>query len=308
MNSGRTITLRMLSITSNGTTPRRASSCARSTYAGSGPDHTVWRASQRARGIWFLALLLLCVFPLLFSPFANAENVNDLKPTGYVNDFAGVLSAATRSQLETLCTQVDHQAHAQIAVVTIHSTGDDTIDDFATHLEEKWKIGPKGSDRGLLLLVATDDHHYRFEVGYGLEGILPDGEVGEIGREMVPYLRQGNYDAAITLGTQQAAQVIAKDAGVTLQTPGLQPVPQRKANRALGLRDILLAIFVIFVFISLLRSGSSGWGGFLLGTILGNILGGGRGGGFGGGDSGGGGGFGGFGGGSSGGGGASGSW
>jgi uncharacterized protein len=159
----------------------------------------------------------------------------------------------------------------------------------------------------LLLIVATEDHKYRFEVGYGLEGILPDGKIGSIGREMVPYLRQGNYDAAITLGTQQVAQVIAKDAGVTLQAPAMQMVPERAARPKVGLRDILLAIFVIFVFISLLRSGSGGWGGFLLGALLGNILGGGGRGGFGGGD-GGGGGFGGFGGGGSGGGGASGSW
>ncbi len=270
---------------------RSGSSCVRSKFG--------------RRSASLLALLLLLIAPLLFVSTAQAEKVSDLKPTGYVNDFAGVLSAATRSQLETLCTAIDRQAHAQIAVVTIHTTGDDTIDGFATQLEEKWKVGPKGSDRGLLLLVATDDHHYRFEVGYGLEGILPDGKVGSIGREMVPYLRQGNYDAAITLGTQQVAQVIATDAGVTLQAPTMQPVPQRAAHPKLGLRDILLAIFVIFIFISLLRSGGRGWGGFLLGTILGNVLGGGGRGGFGGG---GGGGFGGFGGGSSGGGGASGGW
>jgi uncharacterized protein len=261
------------------------------------------RVGKRCRS---LLVLLLCLAPLLFVSAASAEKVSDLQPTGYVNDFAGVLSVATRAQLETLCTAVDRQAHAQIAVVTIHTTGDAGIDDFATKLEEKWKVGPKGSDRGLLLLVATDDHKYRFEVGYGLEGILPDGKVGSIGREMVPYLRQGDYNAAITLGTQQVAQVIAADAGVTLQAPAMQPVPQRAAHPGLGLRDILLAIFVIFIFISLLRSGGKGWGGFLLGAILGNILGGGGRGGFGGGDGGGG--FGGFGGGSSGGGGASGGW
>ena len=267
------------------------------------PLHVV---GSRRRNLTARLLLLVCI-PLLFALTVRAEKVSDLKPTGYVNDFAGVLSQATRSRLETLCTEVDRQAHAQIAVVTIKTTGDDTIDDFAVRLEEKWKIGPKSSDRGLLLLVATDDHHYRFEVGYGLEGILPDGKVGSIGREMVPYLRQGNYDAAITLGTQDVAEVIAKDAGVTLQSQALSDVPLRKPHPLLGVRDIFLVIFIIFVFISLLRSGSRGWGGFLLGTILGNILGGGGRGGFGGGD-GGGGGFGGFGGGSSGGGGASGSW
>ncbi|HET9087905.1 MAG TPA: TPM domain-containing protein [Acidobacteriaceae bacterium] len=255
------------------------------------------------------ASVLFCAIPLLLVPSAPAERVRDLRPTGYVNDFAGVLSTVTRNQLETLCTEVDRQAHAQIAVITIHTTGDDSIDDFAVRLEEKWKVGPKGTDRGLLLLVATDDHKYRFEVGYGLEGILPDGKVGTIGREMVPYLRQGDYDAAVSLGVRDASQVIAQDAGVTLHSPVQNYAPQR-SDPVRGVRDLLLALFAIFAFISLMRSGSSGWAGFLLGTILGNLLGGGggRGGGFGGGGGDGDGGFGGFGGGSSGGGGASGSW
>lgn len=251
--------------------------------------------------------MLLLIAPLLLIATARAEKVTDLKATGYVNDFANVLSPETHSRLEALCTQIDQQAKAQIAVVTIHTTGDDTIDDFATRLEQQWKVGQKGTDRGLLFLIATDDHHYRFEVGYGLEGILPDGKVGGIGRQMVPYLRQGNYDAAITLGTQQVAQVIADDAKITLQDAPAAPGPAPTPRPVSIVRDILLALFAIFVFISLLRSGTSGWAGFLLGTILGNVLGGGGRGGFGG-EGGGGGGFGGFGGGSSGGGGASGSW
>ncbi len=253
-------------------------------------------------------LLLLALLPWLTISSAHAENINDLKPTGYVNDFAGVLSPDTRSHLEQLCTDVDQQAHAQIAVVTVHTTGDDTIDDFAVHLEEKWKVGQKGTDRGLLFLLATDDHHYRFEVGYGLEGILPDGKVGSIGREMVPYLREGNYDAAVTMATQDIADVIAKDAGVILKTPSENVGPEPQPHPRSAVKDILLALFAVFVLISLLRSGSSGWAGFLLGMFLGGMGGGRGGGGFGGGDGGGGGGFGGFGGGTSGGGGASGSW
>ena len=146
-----------------------------------------------------------------------------------------------------MCTDVDQQAHAQIAVVTVHTTGDDTIDDFAVRLEEKWKVGQKGTDRGLLFLIATDDHHYRFEVGYGLEGILPDGKVGSIGREMVPYLREGNYDAAITMATQDVANVIAQDAGVTLKTPAENLGPEPQPHPRSAVKDILLALFAIFV-------------------------------------------------------------
>src|ERR1700678_2345404 len=172
------------------------------------------------------ALLLAWSNPLL------AERVQDLpQPTNYVSDFAGVLSPATLVDLNRLCRQVDLQAHAQIAVVTVKSLDGEPIENFATALEDKWKVGKKGTDRGLLLILATDDRKYRIEVGYGLEGILPDGRVGDIGREIVPYLQQNNYDAAITVAVQQIAGVIATDAGVTLTTtprPAYAPAPQAR--------------------------------------------------------------------------------
>ena len=116
-------------------------------------------------------------------------------PTNYVSDFAGVLSPETLASLNSLCAQVDRQAHAQIAVVTIKSLDGEPIENFATALEDKWKVGKKGTDRGMLLIFATNDRKYRIEVGYGLEGILPDGRVGDIGR------RNGAVSAAERLMT-----------------------------------------------------------------------------------------------------------
>ena len=141
-------------------------------------------------------------------------------PTGYVNDFAGVLTPQTRQNLEELCTEVARQANAQIAVVTLKKMEADpvkgqtaadampapAIEQFATELEDKWKVGPKGSDRGILLIVSLNPRRYRIEVGYGLEGILPDGKVGDIGRDMQPYLHAGNYNQAISLGVREVAR------------------------------------------------------------------------------------------------------
>ena len=91
----------------------------------------------------------LAVVLLIFAPSAvlTAESVSSLPaPTGYVSDFAGVLSPSTKANLENLCTQVDRQAHAQIAVVTIKTLdSDQSIDEFATALEDKWKVGSKGN-------------------------------------------------------------------------------------------------------------------------------------------------------------------
>jgi uncharacterized protein len=265
-------------------------------------------------------LLALFLLILAWSGLVMGERVQDLPPpSNYVNDFAGVLSPGTLASLNALCAQVDRQAHAQIAVVTVKTLDGEPIENFATALEDKWKVGKKGTDRGLLLILATNDRKYRVEVGYGLEGILPDGRVGDIGRQMVPYLRQNDYDGAVTMAVRQMAGVIAADAGVTLNTglrPGYAPAQQAKP---LTLGEVLvLGVILLLVIFFLARVGGSGLLGFLIGMFMGGGGGGGwggrgGGGGFGGGGGwgdggGGGGGFGGFGGGSSGGGGASGSW
>lgn len=247
---------------------------------------------------------------LVWAGVLQAERVQDLpRPANYVNDFAGVLSPGVQSALDALCAQVDRQAHAQIAVVTIKTLDGEPIENFSTELEEKWKVGPKGSDRGVLLILAINDRKRRIEVGYGLEGILPDAKVGDIGRQMVPYLQQSNYDQAVILAVTQMAQIISADAGVTLADSSLRSPPQPQGH-SLTLGGLIgLGIFFVVVILLLSRFGGSGLIGFLLGMFLGGGGRGGRGGGWGGGDGGdSGGGFGGFGGGSSGGGGASGDW
>jgi uncharacterized protein len=167
-----------------------------------------------------------------------------------------------------------------------------------------------------MVLLAVADHKYRIEVGYGLEGILPDGKTGDIGRDMVPDLKAGDYDGAVTTAVGEVAQVIADDAHITLDnapTPSTEPVPQHQSSGSDAFGGIIVTIFVLFFLFRVL--GSLGLFG-LWGLSL--FSGGGRGrsgfgGGFGsggGGFGGGGGGFGGFGGGGGGfgGGGAGGSW
>jgi uncharacterized protein len=254
-----------------------------------------------------------------------AEPVASLSPSNYVNDFAGVLDAATVARLNDLCRQVEQKAQAQISVVTVKSLdGQDPLS-YAVALYQKWGIGAKGKDRGVLILLATADHKYQIQVGYGLEPILPDGRVGGFGREAVPILKNGDDAGAVTLMTARVASVIAQDAGVTLDNQPRsaarreQPAPHLGAGAVIAL--ILVILFVVIPILrAIFRGGGGGRGagsGFLWGllwSMLFSNMGGGRGGfggggGFGGfGGGGGGGGFGGFGGGSTGGGGAGGSW
>ena len=258
---------------------------------------------------------LVLVFFLIFcAARLPAENVKNLKPQGYVNDFAGVLSAQAKEKLTALCTEVEQKTKAQIAVVTVSSLEGEPVEQFSIDLATEWHVGPKQLDRGVLILFATNDHKYWTQVGYGLEAILPDGKVGGFGREAVPLLRQNDYDAAILLVTQRVASVIAQDQDVTLEALSGVPPPRPESDNpsAPSIPFIGILIFVIFLFFPVL--------GFLLRLFFGGSINSRRGGGWGigpgyyggggfdGSSGGGGGGFGGFGGGSFGGGGAGGSW
>ena len=265
--------------------------------------------------------LLAALFAFLAVP-AHAEKVADLpQPTDYVSDFAHVLSPEAIARLDALCLQLDHSAaSAKIAVVTVHDLDGDDAADYATQLEDHWKMGDKNkaSAQNLyaMVLLAVADHKYRIEVGYGLEGILPDGKTGDIGRDMVPDLKAGDYDGAVTTAVGEVAQVIADDAHITLDnapTPSTEPVPQHQSSGSDAFGGIIVTIFVLFFLfrvlgslglfglwgLSLFSGGGRGRSGFGGGFGSG-------GGGFGGGDGG----FGGFGGGGGGfgGGGAGGSW
>jgi len=262
-------------------------------------------------------LLLVFAFLVFGVSHVHAEQVKNLKPQGYVNDFAHVLSADTSAKLAALCAEVDQKAKAQIAIVTVSSLEGEPIEQFSIDLATQWGIGPKQQARGVLILVAPNDRAYRIEVGYGLEPILPDGKVGGFGREAVPYLQRTDYGGAVLLLAQRVASVIADDQKVTLDTlSGAAPPPfEEPDNTSLPMSSIVwIIIVVVFFFFPV--------AGFILRLLFGGaMISGRRGGGWGmggppygggswggGGFGGGGGGFGGFGGGSFGGGGASGSW
>jgi uncharacterized protein len=259
-----------------------------------------------------LKYLAVALAIIVFVACASAEPVASLKPTDCVNDFAGVLSPATITQLKEMCRQVLEKAQASEVVVTVKSTDGEDIVNYTQDLYQKWGVGQKGKDRGVLILLAVQDHRYWTTVGYGLEGILPDGKVGGFGREAVPYLKRGDYDGAIMLLASRVTDVIAKDVGVeitTSQPRRIKPLESRPQPRQVELSPgKVLAIIALIIFVLAvppLRRLLFYM--FLFGGGGGNYRGGGGWGGSGG-FGGGGGGFGGFGGGSTGGGGAGGSW
>ncbi len=226
------------------------------------------------------ALLLAAALP------SFAEKVSTTPaPTGYIDDYAQVFSADGKSNMEALCRELHDKTKAQVFVVTVNSTEGEPVETFANELFAKWKIGEKKTDRGVLMLFAIKDRKRWIEIGYGLEGILNDAKVGDIGRTMVPALRAANYDEAAQTGLRQITQVIATDAGVTLDalsTPAQEetapapvtgPPPSSESLspfRWLFLVPFLIPILVfIFIFSTIVRAarrrallgGSSGYTG-----------------------------------------------
>lgn len=251
----------------------------------------------------FRAFALLAA---LFIAPAYGEDRKTLAPGNYVNDFAGVIDASTEEKLNALCQEVEQKTNAQIAVVTIKTLDGEEASFYTAELFKQWGVGGKKDDRGVLILLATQDRKYWTEVGYGLEPILPDGKVGGFGREMVPALRSGDYGAAVTLNVQRVAQTIAADSNATLT--GAAELPQQEYGNEDSGRGLapFIPMIVIFLLIMLSNRGRRRRGGVPPVFWGGGGFGGGSSGGWSGG--GGSGGFGGFGGGMSGGGGAGGSW
>ena len=237
---------------------------------------------------------------------ALAVRPEDLgRPQGYLTDMAGVLDATEESRIEGALAGIETALQVQFAVVTVPNVAPGTIEDFAVRLFERWGIGGAKQDEGLLLVVAVEERDVRFEVGYGLEGVLPDGRVGGIIREhIVPRFRDGGYADGISAGIAAAARFVAEAKG--LPPPLAAPAARvRRQPRQIFPPGVLVLVLVaIIVLGSLSRGSRRGRRGGLGGPWYGGPFGGG--GGFGGGSFGGG--FGGFGGGASGGGGATGHW
>lgn len=235
---------------------------------------------------------LAAVSMFAFAPLAAAAAVPE-RPDGYVTDAAQVLSDPVERGMEAVAGELERKTGAQVAVVTIASLDGNDVADAAVRLFKAWGVGRAKQDDGALLLVAVQDRRARIEVGYGLEGIIPDARAGRMIEEALPHFRAGNHDAAIARTFLSIVNVIATDRGVKI-TGAAAPASQKRQASPLVL--FLLAIVFGFLVIKnpwlllLLLSGRGGGGGF----------GGGGGGGFGG--------FGGFGGGMSGGGGASRGW
>lgn len=223
---------------------------------------------------------------------------------GWVNDFAGVISTEHESKITALASEVEQKTSCEITVATVKTSQPQSIDMYAVELFTKWGIGKRGKDNGVLIVAAIDDRQLWIEVGYGLEGALPDGFVGEVYRGILrPNFRNGEYGKGFYETVLVLADRIGKEYNVEITGAQGVPVVPSSAKKPGGPCGAVGSLFFVIFFILIIFS-RFWW--LLLFPLLGHrgywssgTFGGG--GGFSGG-------FGGFGGGSCGGGGAGGGW
>jgi uncharacterized protein len=254
-------------------------------------------------------LIAAVIIILLVASVAWSTDIPD-QPQRYVVDLAGIINDATENRLNGYLQELEQKTTAQLVVLTILSLEGESIEDFSIRIaHDKWKLGQKGKDNGVLFLISFKDRKYRIEVGYGLEGVLPDSLVGSIGRDvLVPYFRKGDYSDGIFATTLALANKIAADSGVKIE--GMPQIKYRTSPTGNGkpvspLSAIIGIVFFIIMGILFIKNPRA----FLMLLLFSSM--GGRRGPWGGGGGFGGGGFGSFGGGGGGGfggGGASGGW
>lgn len=223
-----------------------------------------------------LAALILLLF--LAVPSALASHIQ--QPTGYVNDFAGVLTSEQKNSLEISLNAYEKESGNEIAVAIVKSLNGGDLDDFASRTFEEWKIGKKGKDNGILFLAAIEERKMRIEVGYGLEPYLTDGHAGEIIRNIIaPKFKRQDYYGGIVDGIEEIKNSLSRN-----------PIDQTKSIVKInswswikGVYEVFGDLFVYFVIIVIylffsylggfLARSKSIWLGTFLGAIFGGLLG-----------------------------------
>jgi uncharacterized protein len=251
-----------------------------------------------------ISVLAAALFMMLVAGAAFAADKYPA-PRGAVNDFANVIDPESAAKMEALAREVLEKTGTAVVVATFPTIGEnEDYNMYANGLYKAWGIGKKGEDKGVLIFLTLKERKVRIETGYGVEGILPDGLVGEIRDQYLkPQLQEGNYGKAFYDTMYQLSSYIAKDANVQLSDSPV-PLPYRQNVRQQN-KGVNIAGLIFFFIVAALLLGTRTGRSMLPWILLMFLGGGGRGGGGGGGFSGG---FGGFGGGGSGGGGAGGSF
>ncbi|HEY6950929.1 MAG TPA: TPM domain-containing protein [Bacteroidota bacterium] len=198
--------------------------------------------------------LLVLLSALLFPLSAFSEDVPFLG--GRVNDYAGILSSSTITELDRTLKAFEDSTSNQVVVLTINSLNGESLEEYSVNVAQTWKLGQKGKDNGVLLLVVKDDRKLRIEVGYGLEGSLTDAVCSVIiQREILPKFKKGNYNAGVKAGVASIMSAI-NGTFTAEHAAGTQHMEFPEILIFLGIFTVVVGLFT---FIALFTKGFMGW-------------------------------------------------
>ncbi len=203
---------------------------------------------------------------LAFSATPALAYTSPGSPTGYVNDFAHVLSADTVQSLDAELSQFEASTSNQVAVVTVPDMNGDYIENYAVKLFADWGIGQKDKDNGILLLLSIKEHKIRIEVGYGLEGALPDSVAQSIiDNDLTPNLKAGNYDAGVSAAVSNI--MLATEGEYSADTSKIsEKLSDQYYNMLVG--AFFMLIVVMQWFGAVLARSKSWWAGGVVGGLM----------------------------------------
>jgi uncharacterized protein len=209
---------------------------------------------------------------VILLPFVAFAYTSPGKPQGFVSDFANIIDSSTEASLQNKLQALRDANTVEIAVVTISTLGDESIETFAVKLFEEWGIGKKGSDNGILLLVAPNEKEVRIEVGYGMEPIITDLLANNIVQKtIIPEFKKGDYSAGIAGGVDALVGIINN----TVDPSEFAGTNQSKFG-ALDNINPEFIFFLVFIFISvfsrILSKSKSWWAGGLIGAGIGVVV------------------------------------
>ncbi|WP_347274901.1 TPM domain-containing protein [Candidatus Kuenenia sp.] len=189
----------------------------------------------------------ICFFLLIFF-FSAVSYGQDLPvPKRYVEDRANIIETQIENRLNGYLQELEQKTGAQMVVLTVDTTDNIPIEMYAIELATKWKLGQEGKDNGALIVVAKNDRAYRFEVGYGLEGILPDSFCGTLGRTFfVPNFKKGQFGEGIFLAALVMVDKIAEEKGVKITgMPDMAKIRRTAEGRGSPLSSLFFMFFIL---------------------------------------------------------------
>ncbi len=203
---------------------------------------------MKAKSVFRFLLIFLTFFFIQLKAFA--EELQIPAPVGdiYVQDFAHVLSETEKAELQNVGRSIEDQTTAQVAVLTVETLGESTIEEFANEVFRQYGIGSKEENNGVMLVLAMNERKIRIEVGYGLEGRIPDGKAGRILEEYaIPYLKNNQPNSAIIETYKVLANEVFAEYGIEGNVP--VPDPPAAVEEGMGIPSWLVIIVVIVAII-----------------------------------------------------------